>query len=286
MNRCYCPICGSINSFKNKRCMKCDSRLRPWDKDLEFLITNQLEGDIRGGIVSAVLTFLKSHLYGVVLSITLIAVIVPNVILTSQENGHNVTLKPRILLTQEKNTKKYATSKEMMVDFMKDLTTSKDLNNYLYENYFEVDKTKYHNNLDKLKNVLENKEANNQDYYIEFARHHYENANQEEVYQYGVGIEEEYKYIEAVDMIMVYVYNCLNKECKGDEGINNSPNSPTDWFYLHFVKRNGNWYFYQVSDDAADCLVDDTFYYYLKDGKESRYPSIKEAWEKENARGE
>ena len=279
MQKCYCPFCGTINHLRNKRCIKCDSKLKPYDQDLVRLIYDQAEGDIRGGIVSAILAFLQTHTYGMILTITLIAVVVPNVILTSQENGHNVTSKPSILLTQETNIKKYYTSKEIMLDFMKDLTSFKNLDDYLYENYFEIDKEKYHNNLDRLNEVLKKKEANNQDYYLEFARHHYENADQEEVYRYGVGIEEEYKYIEAVDMIMVYVYNCTDEECKGDEGINNSPNSPTDWFYLHFVKRNGNWYFYQISDDTADCLVDDEYYYYIKDGKESRYPSIKEAYE-------
>ena len=279
MQKCYCPSCGTINHPRNKRCMKCDSKLRPYDQDLAKFFYDQVEGDIRGGFVSAILTFLQTHTYGMVLTITFIAVVVPNVILANQGNGHNVTLKPSILLTQETNVKQYFSSKEMMLDFMKDLTSFKNLDNYLYENYFEVDQNKYHNNLDRLNGVLKEKEASNQDYYLEFARHRYENADQEEVYRYGVGIEEEYEYIEAVDMIMVYVYNCTNNECNGDEGINNSPNSPTDWFYLHFVKRNGVWYFYQISDDAADCLVDDTYYYYIKDGIESRYPSIQEAWE-------
>ncbi|MBR1749230.1 MAG: hypothetical protein IJ743_05515, partial [Bacilli bacterium] len=64
MNKCYCPFCGTINHLRNKRCMKCDSKLKPYDQDLAKLLYDQVEGDIRGGFVSAILTFLQAHTYG------------------------------------------------------------------------------------------------------------------------------------------------------------------------------------------------------------------------------
>ena len=107
MKTCYCPSCGTINHFKNKRCMKCDSKLKPYDSDLIKLISDQAEGDIRGGIVSLILEFLKAHTYGIVFSITLVAVIVPNIALASKKTTI-VDKKPDILLTNQCISKKFA----------------------------------------------------------------------------------------------------------------------------------------------------------------------------------
>lgn len=131
MKACYCPSCGTINNPKNKRCMKCDSKLRPYDKDFIKIIYDQVEGDIRGGIVSSILAFLQAHTYGVALSITLIAVIVPNIVLTSRQTNV-VDKKPEILLKNQCVSKKF----EQIYSYVYE--TEEECQNKGYNAFYEI----------------------------------------------------------------------------------------------------------------------------------------------------
>ena len=106
MKKCYCPSCGIVNNIKNKKCMKCDAKLKPYDEYLVKLLYNQVEGDIRGGIVSSILAFLKAHTYGVLFSITLLATVIPNIVIASKQD-HIVDTKPEILLINQCVSKKF-----------------------------------------------------------------------------------------------------------------------------------------------------------------------------------
>lgn len=106
MKKCYCPSCGIVNNIKNKKCMKCDAKLKPYDEYLVKLLYNQVESDIRGGIVSSILAFLKAHTYGVLFSITLLATVIPNIVIASKQD-HIVDTKPEILLINQCIPKKF-----------------------------------------------------------------------------------------------------------------------------------------------------------------------------------
>ena len=285
MTKCYCPSCGTINNPKNRKCMKCEAALRPYDKDFKKLFLDQVEGDVRGGIVSSILAFLQAHTYGMVLSITLVAVVVPNIVLSNIDSAHEVTSKPEVLLNTKTSTSGYASSGDLMNDFMKGLSSNGNIDRYLYENYFDVDSTVFNNRLDLFYQVIENENNKNEAYYLEYFKYHnYKNADQNEAYREGLGNTIDYHLIEEIDVLSVYVVRCIDAACTGYEAINNPPESPIDRFYFTFVKRDGEWYFYRISDSMAEALVDDTFYYYLKDGVATRYPSMKEAWEMQQSK--
>ena len=279
MNKCYCPVCGSINHPKNKKCMVCGEKLKQMDQDLSRLVTGEAKGKVEGGIVSFILTFIQTHTYGVLLSITLVAVVVPNVLLANPHQGHEVTSKPSALMTTKVNKSGYADAKEIMNDFMKDLSLEENIEKYRYDTYFEVNQSMLNDRFNLFQNEIQKFHTNNQKYYIEYARHRYENASLPDVYKYGVGDAVNHEDIEGVEMMMVYTFICDDNICEDKEGVINAVFNPTNYFYFHFVKRDGNWYFYRASDDAAECLMDDTFYYYVHEGYVKRYPSIQESWE-------
>ena len=97
MKYCYCPFCGTKNSVKNKKCVSCKKKIKEVDQDFMNLVTGSVQGKIEEGILSVILSFIKAHTYGVLLSITLIAVTVPNIVLANNKPKNIVQEKPWIL---------------------------------------------------------------------------------------------------------------------------------------------------------------------------------------------
>lgn len=97
----YCVYCGTRNSSKAKRCTKCYKKLNPQNHPLlDYLkskISDKFIGDIKDNALSIIINYIKSHLYGFVLTCSIIistTCIVNNIIDTPK--AQNVTEKPKI----------------------------------------------------------------------------------------------------------------------------------------------------------------------------------------------
>ncbi len=279
MNKCYCIHCGVINDSKRKKRTSCHKRLRPFDKDLEFLITDNLDGELRGSIVNAVLTFIKSHMYGVILSITLVSVVVPNIIL-AKNDAQKVVEKPSVLLSNE-NAGGYSDYKVLFKDLLVSLDKKEDISKYRYTTYYDIGNTELEDRYDYYVRQIEYLENTNEEYFLEYIRGKYEDVNEDDVRKYGIGNENLYNDIEDVELYYVYLMPCYGDDCHDqvDYGM-----SPIDLYYFNFVKRDGKWYFLRVSPDTAENLPDDKDYGYILNGVIHKYPSMEEEYELEQNR--
>ena len=260
MNKCYCPFCGTINLLKNKRCMKCDCKLKPYDQDLAKLLYDQVEGDIRGGLVSSILAFLQAHTYGMILTITLIAVVVPNVILASQGNEHNVTSKPEVFVSTL-SSRGYESLESLYLDFLSDLEQKNSLEKYRYDSYYEVDESKLG---DRLTSFFESENSllPNHPYYVKFISSAFDFSNPDEEYQLNPLDESIAKQIDDLKMLHVYLLDCEgNCEYSIEHG-----SAPFEMFYFQFVKRDYKWYFLKVGYESSGYEIDPSFQGYILNG--------------------
>lgn len=96
----YCVYCGEKNKINDLECKKCKKKLNP--KQHEFLdylkdhIKADLKGKVQDKLISVIKNFIISHLYGTILTATLIFTIVSGVVTTINENKNieKVTEKP------------------------------------------------------------------------------------------------------------------------------------------------------------------------------------------------
>lgn len=101
---CYCIKCGEKNKYKDKICTRCGSKLKQMDmKFLDYLLDrgkSDISGKIEGGIFDAVKTFFKNHLYGTILSITIVASVTANVVVRLEDSNKYVDEKPEFVAVQ------------------------------------------------------------------------------------------------------------------------------------------------------------------------------------------
>lgn len=73
----YCVYCGTKNKKEDKKCIKCYKKLNPKDRPLLNYIKSKIEGDLQGtledNIFSVITKYIKTHLYGLVLTCSVIA---------------------------------------------------------------------------------------------------------------------------------------------------------------------------------------------------------------------
>lgn len=73
----YCIYCGAKNITEDKKCIKCHKKLNPKDRPLLNYIKSKIKDDITGtiedNVFSIITKFIKSHLYGFVLTCSVIA---------------------------------------------------------------------------------------------------------------------------------------------------------------------------------------------------------------------
>lgn len=102
-NNEYCIYCGTKNKKEDKKCKKCKKKLNPKDRPLlEYLkskIKDDLKGNIEDNIINIITKYIKSHLYGFILTCSIIITttcVITNII----EDNHIeiVTKKPSLSL--------------------------------------------------------------------------------------------------------------------------------------------------------------------------------------------
>lgn len=75
-NKIYCVYCGTENFLEEKKCKKCKKQLDPKNRPFRDYMVEKLKdkvkGDIQENIFSLITEFIKSHLYGTVLTCSVI----------------------------------------------------------------------------------------------------------------------------------------------------------------------------------------------------------------------
>ncbi len=122
-NIIYCVYCGQENKVELKKCSKCEKELNPKNRPFRDYIQKKVEdklgGKVQDGMIALISGFIKTHLYGTILTCSIIISalsFVANVINNSNEFEE---VKERPVVTQKL---KYAgqglTSEEVMFEYL------------------------------------------------------------------------------------------------------------------------------------------------------------------------
>lgn len=104
MKNVFCVHCGKKNKAKTKICTKCKKKLNPRKKLFMDYIINHIKdfflGNVDGKITNFIYSFIKRHLYGLILTATLIftGTILIDTYEVINEDINQVNNKPDILL--------------------------------------------------------------------------------------------------------------------------------------------------------------------------------------------
>lgn len=139
MKECYCNHCGTKNQRNNKKCDKCHQKLYEHDHVLIDYLLDQAVDEVKGNAKSKIFDnikyFLKKYLYGVILSITVVAGITANIIVN--KNAQNITnVKPNY---KNNEVIKYQSTNDLIIAF-NNYYINKDisgLSTLMLENSFE-----------------------------------------------------------------------------------------------------------------------------------------------------
>lgn len=127
MKKCYCIHCGYKNSIKNKYCQHCHKKLKEKDHALYHYIFEQSVDDMKDNVISSIVDkikfFIKKYLYGVIISLTIIASVVTNIVIRNSNDEYITHDKPIF----NENVTKYTSSDALLEEF-KRAYLQKDLN--------------------------------------------------------------------------------------------------------------------------------------------------------------
>ncbi|MBE6146863.1 MAG: hypothetical protein E7168_00855 [Firmicutes bacterium] len=121
----YCSFCGAINDSLKGKCNKChrklDSKEHPFLEYLSSKVSDKYVGDLKENAYSIIINYLKSHLYGFILSCSVL-ITTASIIVNATEPTNSiqkVTEKPSLMenityigegLTSFELTEKYLTA--------------------------------------------------------------------------------------------------------------------------------------------------------------------------------
>lgn len=101
----YCVYCGEKNNIDDLKCKKCNKKLNPKEHLFRDYLIDHIKDDLKGKtqdkILSIIKNFIISHLYGSVLTATLIFTIVTSVVVGIKENNNEiikVTERPTMMV--------------------------------------------------------------------------------------------------------------------------------------------------------------------------------------------
>lgn len=101
----YCIYCGTENISGSKKCIKCkkklDSKEHLWRDYLYSHIKDDLKGNVTDKFFSLITNYVKSHLYGVILTITIVSTVITGVVTKVDDTIVEVTEKPLVEIKRE-----------------------------------------------------------------------------------------------------------------------------------------------------------------------------------------
>lgn len=100
MKSCYCIHCGYKNDIKSKYCNHCHKKLKEKDHVLYQYIFEQSIDDIKDNAVSSIIDKVKflihKYLYGIIISLTVVATISANILVRNQNSDFIAMEKPKV----------------------------------------------------------------------------------------------------------------------------------------------------------------------------------------------
>lgn len=103
----YCVYCGTENVLEDKKCKKCKKKLDPKNRPVYDYLTDKLkdkvDGKLQDNIFSLVTNFIQSHLYGTVLTCSIIFAVAAGVgnVLNKSNDYDVVSEKPAVSIQYE-----------------------------------------------------------------------------------------------------------------------------------------------------------------------------------------
>lgn len=138
-NKIYCVFCGAENKLSNKKCSQCKEKIDPKEHlFLDYLkehINDDLSGRIQDNLFNIIINYIRSHLYGCILTISII------ITTTAITNSNNINYEivstpPKEIACIPKNfDKKYSYVYETKEECIK------QGNNVFIEVYETIDNT-------------------------------------------------------------------------------------------------------------------------------------------------
>lgn len=233
-NKIYCIYCGTENNKMDKKCCECNKKLDPKEHQiLDYLkdyIKDDLTGKAQDKVIDIIINYIKSHLYGLILTMSIIITTTAIVTTTLDDQSFEVVEEP---------------PKEVVTYLGTGLDSSE-----LTLKYFELlknDKTKLASLLFEDKNLYT---STNHIYdNIEFFRNYYDSDKLK-----ITRVIPNVMYLDGYEVSSVlteYVY------CKEDI-CTNETNNIKFVFIVECVEIDGNWY---IFNEQIDFDVDDTYNY-------------------------
>lgn len=103
MKKIHCIYCNKLNNVKDEKCIKCDNYLHEIDQYYLKLLKGEIEGKIKDSFFAFLTTLIKQHIYGIVLTLTVVAGVTTNVI-ARQDNAPVVNSVTESTTTEVRHT--------------------------------------------------------------------------------------------------------------------------------------------------------------------------------------
>ena len=230
----YCIYCGTENQLNDKKCCECNKKLNPKEHQILDYLKDHIKDDLtekaQDKVIDIIINYIKSHLYGFILTMSIIITTTTIVTTTLDNESYEVVIEP------PKEVKTYLgtglDSSELTIKYFELLKNNKaELASLLFE-----DKGLY---------TSTNHIYNNIDFFV----NHYDSEKLK-----ITRVIPNVIYLEGYEVSSVlaeYIY-CQEEICTDET------NNIKFVFIVECVEIDNNWY---IFNEQIDFEVDDTYDY-------------------------
>ena len=289
MKKRYCINCKYEDNHHKLICPNCGHMINDIDENIKYLVNDKISNMTGDKILDVILEFIKSHLYGITLTITLIAVVIPNAILSNNMHKDEVN---NIKIVEKTNYKDFDS---IVKDILVSVYNREDLTKYRYSNYYKVNNKVLDDNYNNFIKAYDYVKSLNIDYYLLFNLQVYSDellhstkeelyskydevtadsiySTQKSIYELAITDESIFNDIEDVKNLYVSFCKCQSNNCNEIPWNDIYIDDNIDTFYhFSFVKRDGNWYFLKVAKHEASTMPDDKYLGIVHNGIFKKY---------------
>ncbi|MBQ8132184.1 MAG: zinc ribbon domain-containing protein [Bacilli bacterium] len=98
----YCIHCGHENESSAKFCNECGKLCNEIDSAIIGLIKDDIEGNVIDSITEFIIAFIKHHIYGTILTLTVVTAVGANVVASHQAFPNTTNVIPTVLSSSNK----------------------------------------------------------------------------------------------------------------------------------------------------------------------------------------